>query len=350
MSLLSSEALPSVNVARTPDEIHREWMIECLMRHGRNSMSTLLLYEGFRCYRCVATEGFIGYIDTPRLCIAIGEPVCAPEKHREVAREFVKFCESLNKDCCFLIVTDEFTGMAKDLGFLAIEIGEDFIFDVQTYAPRGNHSKKVRSAVNQVRKRGAAVRQYNPSVSRDVQVEDAINEMARRWMRSRNFKIKGYFIGLRLFDFEALKRYFYVEYEGHTVAGLACSPIYARNGYLLEDLMRDPDAPNGVSELMVLEAIRIFREEGRSMATFGISPRLALGGLGNLPRWSSLLLHPAATVANRVLGLNSLHHHREKFDTRHMEKCFLVKYPRRLRLMDLYGLLKTFNSTGTIFG
>jgi phosphatidylglycerol lysyltransferase len=181
-------------------------------------------------------------------------------------------------------------------------------------------------------------------------VEDAINEMARRWMRSRNFKIKGYFIGLRLFDFEALKRYFYVEYEGHTVAGLACSPIYARNGYLLEDLMRDPDAPNGVSELMVLEAIRIFREEGRSMATFGISPRLALGGLGNLPRWSSLLLHPAATVANRVLGLNSLHHHREKFDTRHMEKCFLVKYPRRLRLMDLYGLLKTFNSTGTIFG
>ena len=350
MRRLAADVVPSVTVARTPDEIHREWMIECLMKHGRNSMSTLLLYEGFKCYECQAAEGFIGYFDSPRLCVAIGEPVCAPEKHREVTQEFIRFCEASKKDCCLLLVTDEFTGVARDLGFMAIQIGEDFIFDVQTYAPRGDHSKKVRSAVNQVRKRGAVVRQYNPSVSRDIQVEDAINEMAQRWLHSRKFRIKAYFVGLRLFDFEALKRYFYVEHEGRIVAALACSPIYARNGYLFEDLMRDPGAPNGVSELMVLEAIRIFREEGRSMATFGISPKLVLGGAGEAPPWNALLVYPAAGIASRVLGLSSLHHHREKFDTRHMEKCYLVKYPKRLRPMDLYGILRTFNCAGPIFG
>ena len=241
------------------------------------------------------------------------------------------------------MVTEQYKRLAEDLGFLSIQIGEDFIYDVQSYAPRGNYAKKVRSAVNQVKKRGAVVKEYTPIIARDKALEDEFRAIADRWIKSHRFQSKAYFIGLNFFDFYPIKRYFYVEFENRIVAFLTCIPIYARNGYLFEDMIRDPSAPNGVSELMVLEAIRRFKENGSSIATFGVSPKLEVIGSNDLTGLSRIITNTTIRVINTVFRLRLLHHYRKKYHTEMVERCYLLKHPKRLRIFDVFGILKTFN-------
>ncbi len=327
-----------------PDNAEKSKIDSLLRKYGRNSMSSLLLYDGFQYHFLNGREGFIGYYDMPKLLIGIAEPICRKEDYGRCIAEFMELGGKAKKDCAFLLVEEHFAEIAKGFGFNAIQIGEDFIFDVQTYAPRGDNAKKVRSATNQVRKRGAIVQEYNPLLQRDRHIEEEFAAISRRWIQSRKFKCRAYFVGLKLFDLHSIKRYFYVEYDNRIVAFLTCLPIYEKEGYLFEDLVRDPLAPNGASELMILEAIKKFREEGKRIATFGVSPRIKLDETDGFSGWSRMVTRFCVPVVDRMLGLRRLHHHRKKFNTESVEKCYLLKYPKRLRIADIIAILKTFHS------
>ena len=61
-------------------------------------------------------------------------------------------------------------------------------FDIQTYAPRGDRTKKVRSAVNQARRGGLEVREYRPAERRDEAVEAEMREICRLWRQGRRME------------------------------------------------------------------------------------------------------------------------------------------------------------------
>jgi phosphatidylglycerol lysyltransferase len=166
--------------------------------------------------------------------------------------------------------------------------------------------------------------------------------MISRWLAAHS-RFQMHFLTLDLYQFAEMKRYFYVEHAGRPVAMLSCLPILARRGYLFEDLIRDPDAPNGSSELMVLEAIERFRDEGVEMATFGLSPRLGLDAVADLSWFATTITRLGMAAATRLSAFHKLYHYRKKFHTRHSEPCYLVKFPPAVRLRDVWGILTAFN-------
>jgi phosphatidylglycerol lysyltransferase len=304
----------------------QQWALDHLARYGRNPFSTCLLYSGVERLRCQATDGFVGYLDSRWVQVAMGEPVCPTDDYRAAATEFIRPAGSRRKACVFVAVGEQFRRATRDLGFTSLRVGDDLIFDVATYAPRGDHAKKVRSAANQLRKRGGIVRQFEWPDGPEPGTAGRIDSMVQRWLRARS-KLQAHFLDLDLYKFAELKRYFCVQFEDRIVALLSCLPIFARGGYLFEDLIRDPEALNGASELMVLEALRVFREEGTAMATFGLSPRIDAEGAENLSRVNALLVGIGVRLATRLGKLNNLYHYRKKFHTGIAEPSYLLKYP-----------------------
>jgi phosphatidylglycerol lysyltransferase len=89
----------------------------------------------------------------------------------------------------------------------------------------------------------------------------------------------GFLVELAPFDFPDERLFLVAEVDGVVVGFLAAAPIYARRGWLVENLLRAHDAPNGTAELMVDRAMRIAAASGSTMLTLGLAP-LA----GPLPR------------------------------------------------------------------
>jgi len=68
------------------------------------------------------------------------------------------------------------------------------------------------------------------------------------------------------------KRLFLAFAGGRLEALLACSPVPAADGWLLEDLIRRPEAPMGATETLVVEALRSLAAEGAANAWLDLAP------------------------------------------------------------------------------
>ena len=318
-----------------------DWRLQHLVRYGSNSFSTCLLYDRVSCFRCRACDGFIGFVASNGVCISLGEPVTSPLDYVTAAREFLAYCLEQGKGCVFVYVGEAFVNATSDIPWTRAVLGDDMIFDIPSYAPRGDRAKKVRSARNHAVKRGAVVREYDPGNARDPFLERQMVAVGRRWLKSlHRFQMR--FLELDLFKMAELKRYFYAAVDGKVVGVLTCLPIYARNGYLLEDLIRDPDAPNGTTELLVLEALRRFKEEAIDIATLGLSPRVELHRDWGFSWWQVVLTRLGIRLADNTSGLHDLYHYRKKFHTQHSETAYLLKHPVGIGFRDLLGIMKAF--------
>jgi lysylphosphatidylglycerol synthetase-like protein (DUF2156 family) len=307
-------------------------------KFGINSFSTLLLYDDVTAFPLTSTEGFIGYRNGRQLLVVFGEPICDPKDYRIAIQEFNAFCKTKGYQSIFICCGEKFKNEVEDLGFSSIRIGEDFIFDTATYAPKGDKGKMVRLARNHALRAGAVVKEYDCSKGPDLDLEKELTEVSVRWLK-KTARFKAHILGLNLFDHRELKRYFYAEVGGKPVAFITCIPIYGRDGVLLEDAIRDPHAPYGVIELITLMIIEDLKLHGGKMLTFGISPRLDVTTLSGPSRF---VANVGVQVANKVFNLHKLYHFRNKFHATAAEPSYLLKYPEGFGLLDLARILTSF--------
>ncbi len=321
--------------------VDNQGALALLHRFGFNSFSTCLLYDGVRRYQLQSTEGFVGYFDSKKILVAVGEPVCARADYGSAAEEFCEFGARQGKGSAFIAVGEPFVISDARLRATTLQLGDDLIFDVQTYAPRGDPAKKVRSARNKAVRNGCRVFEYRPLPQRDRHLEAEFEAVSKRWLRARS-RLALHLLALDLFRLLDLKRYFWVEAGGRVVAFMSCLPIFERGGYLFEDLVRDPAAPDGATELMVLEAVKTLRDGGAAMATFGLSPKIRLESAVNLSPMGAAVAKIGLAAAARMSRLHHLYHYRKKFRPSAIEPSYLWKYPADITVGDLWGIMRAF--------
>ena len=113
-----------------------------------------------------------------------------------------------------------------------------------------------------------------------------------------------------------------------TVGLLVASPVVARHGYLIEQVARLPDAPNGASEWMIDGAMRHFAEQGRHYVTLGLVAisRNATTGMKENPLWLRTLMLLARTHVNRFYNFEGLEWFRTKMKPDMRSHCSQGRY------------------------
>jgi phosphatidylglycerol lysyltransferase len=104
------------------------------------------------------------------------------------------------------------------------------------------------------------------------ELEASVGRLAERWLSEKPMAPLGFLVSLQPLAFPSERRAWKAERAGALVGWLTATPLYARNGWLLEHLLRDPTAPNGTAELLVDAVMRAAAAEGRSYLTLGLAP------------------------------------------------------------------------------
>jgi phosphatidylglycerol lysyltransferase len=172
--------------------------------------------------------------------------------------------------------TEQFAKQSSGLGLRAIKIGSAPYFDLATWAPRGDRAKKARAGVNQARR-------ARVHVSEVIEVDEKlIRETAclcKSWLTTRRSAIRfEWLFTVDLFQHKEKKKYFTArDANGRLVGFLAASPIPARDGWYLEDVLRSRHAPNGTTDLLVVEVLDSLKQSGARLATLGTTLMAAEG-------------------------------------------------------------------------
>ncbi len=357
--LRQTDWLPSKVQPRLPaiedsdDEIssttHSAWQLtQILVQHGYEHQSFLSLYGKMDVWWSELPEGAVVFRRIGQVLLVVAAPLAAKEHWYSVTQSFLEFCKRRNFTCLMLPVGEEFAAIARECGMGLLSVGESGYFKLPDWKPAGDRAKKVRAGVNQARKAGIRVESYNPNFGDSATTRVEIDSLCRKWLDTREIDALGWLLQLNPFTLSDHKRYFLArDRQGQLQGLLACSPIYARRGWYLEDLIRHPEAERGVSELLVVEALKHLSAEGAQLATLATSPLAGVEPVNDF-KIVARVLKLIYSHLDMFYHFRSLHRFKSKFAPTFVEKEYLAVYPPQFKPGPILALIKAFEPGGLI--
>jgi lysylphosphatidylglycerol synthetase-like protein (DUF2156 family) len=307
---------------------------EIILRHGYNTNAYVtLLPPPFSFFCTPGIDGVIPYQRYGNVWLCGGDPSCAPVDIVPLTAAFRHAAQRERMMIAFLPATPRATNLLVDrLGFDHVKVGEDNFYDFQTWSTRGQKMKHIRANINRATREGVSVRRCLPeAITEDIRAQVAA--LIDRWLTTRGMAALSFLLGIHPFERMEDRRLF-LAWHGEKVVGfLACSPIPARKGWYLEDIIRDDDAPVGVTELLFAETVAALRDEGAECGTLGMAA-LASCGPGDQPSSHQLagwMFDQMYTRLNNFYHFQSLRFYKEKFGPSFTEPTYFTWWPRGLR-------------------
>ncbi|HEX9103645.1 MAG TPA: DUF2156 domain-containing protein [Polyangia bacterium] len=247
----------------------RERVRSLLERHGWNSTSFQTLEAGFR-YWFDGDDACVAYVATRGAWVVAGAPICALSRLGEVSARFTAAARAAGRRVAFFAAEKR---LVDGAGLDGMYVGEQPVWDATRWAETVAATRSLREQLRRARNKGVAVRRVGPDeLLPGAPLRVAIEALVERWRLDKPMAPMGFLVDVQPFDFAAERRYFVAERDGAVVGFLAAVPIYARRGWLLEDFLRDPRAPNGTAELLIDAAMRALAADGCRYVTLGLAP------------------------------------------------------------------------------
>jgi phosphatidylglycerol lysyltransferase len=310
----------------------RERLLALLGRFGTCPESFFVLYGApWRFYSDARSGGVVCFVETHRTAVGWCDPLCAPDETPALLAGFKDSARSRGLRPCLLALQEPAARIALSLGYAVRKIGEEPVFDLRSWhLPPGDPGKNLRWCLNHARGAGTTVSEYRRDEWRDPRLEAEIERVSCVWAESLGRRVVGSFLRPSPLEEVSLKRIFYASRGQGVEAFLACLPVYGRNGWYLEDLMRLPSAPNGTNELLIVEAMLRLARDGAPEAALGIAPlRGSEKQLDPGARWVAPALQFGFTHFDSRFHFASLSRFKAKFRPTTWEPRYVAYWPPR---------------------
>jgi lysylphosphatidylglycerol synthetase-like protein (DUF2156 family) len=244
-------------------------VLSLVQRYGDSATSFQVLEPGL-CHRFYEPESLVAFADTGKAWVTAGAPVGPGRLRSQVMSRFAADAESTGRRVRFFALECE----RVPAGMCAVPIGEQPSWDPRRWPETLQRKRSLREQLRRARARGVTTRQLaaHELCEPGAPLRPASDALIGRWLRSRRMAPMGFLVRLHLYEHGERRRYFAAEQAGRLVGLAVGVPIYARNGWLLEDLLRDPTAPSGTVELLFDTAMRALAAEGALHLTTGMAP------------------------------------------------------------------------------
>jgi phosphatidylglycerol lysyltransferase len=277
------------------DEDPTEYLLDLQTQYGYNAHSLVSIAPGAGAWSPDNFDGAVIYSRFGHVWLAAGDPLTDNENLDEIANQFAEAAREKNRIAAFVPTTARFAQAVANSGFSAVKVGAAPYFDLTVWAPRGDKAKKMRAGVNQARRSGVSVETWDTF---DNSLRKETTDLCLRWLGTRRAATSfGWLLALDPFLHAERKKYYGArDCSGRLVGLVAASPMPARSCWYLEDVLRQPDAPQGTADLLVFEALNRMASDGVKLATLGTAP-LAKEGENVVPTGDHRVVEGALRIA-----------------------------------------------------
>lgn len=319
------------------DTINQD-ILNYVLKYG-NSASLSILNPGREIFSLESVPGIIGYKVGSSCAIVFGEPLCKPEDRLILIQGFEKFCKEKGWHIIYFCCSDAFTIWYKThFKGSNMQVGEEFFLIPTKGLKTGNKSRALRNKINLSLRFGIRVAEYK---NYNPQLENKIEKLAQRWVNRR----KGaqiYLSQVDLFAQRVGKRWFYALYENRVVGVLLLHEVQARQGWLIQFLMTEKDAPIGTSEQLIATCMQALAKEECPFLSFGAAQAPQLGEIQGLSKTSKRLARVIFKLAAKLFQLEKRRRFWRKFQPE-AEHFHLVFSSSRIRFRDVISFFRALH-------
>ncbi|MES1188579.1 MAG: DUF2156 domain-containing protein [Myxococcales bacterium] len=312
----------------------RERALELVRRHGWNATSFQTLEEGYRYF--FDADGFVAYFDSGRAWVVAGAPIAPEPQVAQILRKFLAAARAAGRRACLFAVEQRLLDLAGS-ELRSLGIGEQPIWDPQKWDEILKRRRSLREQLRRARAKGVSVREVTAAELEAGLTREGIARVTESWQQRHGLAPMDFLVRLELFSFTEDRRCFVAERAGRVIGVAGVVPVSARPGWFIEDLVRDPAAPNGTAELLIDGVMRWAKQQGSSWLTLGLAP---------LAGDVSPLLRAARSSGRFLYDFKSLRSYKAKLEPELWVRIFLAYPPTQGALRSVLDALWAFTRTG----
>jgi lysyl-tRNA synthetase, class II len=296
---------------------------ELVASHGTDTLSFFKLRTDKHHFFDHSHRAFVGYRIETGVLLVSGDPVGPAEAVPGLLRDLCGFAEARGLAIGVVGAREEFAELAADAGLSSFYIGDEAIVELAGFSLEGRAIRKLRQAVNRVRKAGytAVLRPMDELCEPELR---ELEEVSDRWRGDE--PERGFSMAIDSLRGDHLDESLVVvarDEEGAVRGFLHFAPCYGRPTASLGLMRRDRDTVNGLTEYLVVSAIEMLRERGieemsLNFAAFARWLR-SPSGLGERT------LGRAVALANPYFQIESLYRFNAKFNPRWQPRYLLYE-------------------------
>ena len=329
------------HVPTRPSPVSRHELRRYIREFGGESTSYFHLQDGVD-YFHLRGIGFVSYREErallSRMRFVFAKPVCA-DVHLNALLD--RFMEWNDVETVFLSADAQFAELLNRRGYRVNDMGSDFIIPLDTFKVSGRKMRHLKAARNLV-KHGLTVEERSWS---EIDASE-VHELSHAWRQTKKTKHGELKVMTRppKFEDEWAVRKFYC-FKGDELLGFVFFDPFFQNGkvvgYTANILRSRPDATeNGLLDFVILEAMKVFKEEGAKFVSLGLSP---LHNVESDPRENRMvraLLEATWKYGNFLYSFQNLSFHKTRYRVPE-SKLYACTSPNFNPVLGLVLILKT---------
>jgi phosphatidylglycerol lysyltransferase len=301
-----------------PSSPERAQVRGLVLRHGWNATAYQLLNPGLRYWFDPREEAVVGFVRAPRrpggaatTWVAAGGPVCRAEAVDAVATRFERQAAAAGARVCWFGADGRLrAARAGRPGYAEMALGAQPVWDPHRWPALLAGKASLRAQRNRALNKGVRAASWT---NERAASDPALRRCLREWLGRRGLPPLHFLVEPETLDALGDRRVFVAERAGTPVGFLTLTPVPARRGWLVEQIVRGDGAPNGTGTLLLDAAMRAAAEAGSTYLTLGLSPLSTRAPALPNPLWLRLLLGWLRAHGRRFYNFRGLEAFKAKY-------------------------------------
>ena len=314
------------------------------MLYGWNATAYQIINPGIAHWFSERGDAVVGYVRSGHVLVVAGAPVCSLDRIESVAMELEEHARRTGDRVCYFGAGERLESIYRRAGGHSIVgLGAQPSWDPEAWPAIVTRKASLRAQLNRARNKGVSVSLWPAQrASHASELRECLDE----WLATRRLPTLHFLVEPETLDRLSDRRVFVAERRGRPVGFLVASPVPARNGWLIEQIIRGRGAPNGTAELLIDAAMRTLAEAGARYVTLGLAPLSGHSSYDRLPNplWLRAALRWIRAHGRRFYNFEGLDAFKSKFEPQEWEEITAISYGKRFPPASLYAIVAAFGA------
>lgn len=315
-----------------------------MLTHGWNSTCYQVLNVGIEHWWSPDRSGLVGYVRSGGMAIVAGAPVCSPERLASTLQAWEAYAFKQGLRVAYFGAESRLQDLLSESPHhVAVVLGSQPEWRPSRFADTVEVHPTLRAQQHRAANKAVTVAEWSREKAED---NPKVSRVLHDWLDARELPALHFLVEPETLGNLRDRRLFVAERGGAPVGFVTLCPVPARNGWLTEQFVRAPHAPNGTVELMLHRAARTVGDEGADYFTMGIVPlvtpeRFAFPAE---PGWLRFLRRWAKAHYTRFYNFRGLSEFKSKFEPERWQPVVVIVKDRRFGLRHLHSIGGAFTS------
>jgi phosphatidylglycerol lysyltransferase len=260
-----------------------------------------------------------------------------------VAAEFVSDARGRGLRVCYFGAGERLESMyAGFSSWSRVPLGAQPSWDPRQWPAAVARRSSLRAQFNRARNKGVAVSEWSPERAEN---HPELCRVLHEWLSTRRLPALHFLVEPQTLSRLSDRRVFVAQRGREVVAFTVLSPVPARNGWLVEQIVRGHRAPNGTAELLVDNAMRAAGGSGAGYVTLGLSPLSRRAAIESSPQplWFRFVLEWVRLHGARFYNFGGLDTFKAKFNPQIWEPIYAIAEGPSFPPRALYAIAGAFS-------